>query len=170
MEQPHVTVHNAHGSMGHSIRDYFPLITILGVVLILTTVSVSMFEQDAMTATMGWFFLIFGGLKILRIHDFVKAYKMYDLIAKRSTAYAYLYPFLELGAGLAYLFVWNIMAVSAIALPILLISAYGVYLKVQQKEVVPCACLGTVFKVPMTWVTLGEDLLMALMALMMIFM
>lgn len=163
-------IHNAHGSMGHSLRDYFPLLGMMSVVLALTLLSVNLSSLDAMTAFMGWFFLVFGSLKIIRLHAFVQAYKMYDVIAKQSTAYAYLYPFLELGAGLAYLLAWNITLVSAIALPILLISAYGVYLKVKQNEAVPCACLGTVFKVPMTWVTLGEDLLMALMALMMLFM
>ena len=170
MNQEPLHIHNLHGSLGHKVRDYYPLIGMLGVVLALTTLSVIMFSQDAMTAFMGWFFLVFGGLKIIRLHDFVQAYKMYDVIAKHITTYAYLYPFLEFGAGLAYLLVWNITLVSAIVLPILLISAYGVYLKVRQNEAVPCACLGTVFKVPMTWVTLGEDLLMALMALMMLFM
>lgn len=135
-------------------------------VVVLTTVSVSTFAFEPMAAFMGWFFLIFGTLKVIRIHDFVTAYRKYDLIAKRSRTYAYLFPFLETGAGLAYLFSWQIKTVSTIALPILLISALGVYLKLQQKEVVPCACLGTVFKVPMTYVTLGEDLLMALMAAM----
>ncbi len=135
-------------------------------VVILTAVSVSAFALDPMAAFMGCFFFIFGILKVIRIHDFVMAYRKYDLIAMRSRAYAYLFPFLELGAGLAYLFSWQIKIISAVALPILLISALGVYLKLQQKELIPCACLGTVFKVPMTYVTLGEDLLMALMAAM----
>lgn len=51
---------------------------------------------------------------------------------------------------------------------VMLIGAYGVYRKLRAHEEIPCACLGTVFKVPMTWVTLGEDLLMAGMALFLI--
>ncbi len=57
-------------------------------------------------------------------------------------------------------------AVSAAVFVVMLVGAYGVYLKLKEHEEIPCACLGTVFKVPMTWVTLGEDLLMAGMALM----
>ncbi len=34
-----------------------------------------------------------------------------------------------------------------------------------QKRTIQCACLGTALKLPMTKVTLGEDLLMGLMAL-----
>ena len=90
---------------------------------------------------------------------------MYDVLAKQSKTYAYIYPFLEVGFGLAYLFVWQIVGISGLVMPIMLIGAYGVYRKLRQGEEVPCACLGTVFKVPMTWVTLGEDLLMAGMAL-----
>ena len=91
---------------------------------------------------------------------------MYDVLAKRSKTYTYIYPFLELGFGLAYFFTWQIEVVSAVVVVIMLIGAYGVYLKLKEREEIPCACLGTVFKVPMTWVTLGEDLLMAGMALM----
>ena len=91
---------------------------------------------------------------------------MYDVLAKRSKVYAYLYPFIELGFGLSYLFMWQVEAISVAVVVIMLIGAYGVYLKLKEHEEIPCACLGTVFKVPMTWVTLGEDLLMAGMALM----
>jgi len=55
--------------------------------------------------------------------------------------------------------------VSVLVIPVMLIGALGVYQKLRAGEEVPCACLGTVFTIPMTWVTLGEDLLMASMAL-----
>ncbi|MDP3725587.1 MAG: hypothetical protein Q8R36_00140 [bacterium] len=48
-------------------------------------------------------------------------------------------------------------------------GALGVFLKLRDGEVVPCACLGVVFKIPMTWVTFIEDLLMAVMAAFMLF-
>jgi len=152
--------------MGHSVSDFYPLIGILTIVIIFTIVSVLAFNQDLILSFMGWFFLVFGTLKTIRIKGFVEAYQMYDVLAKRSKVYAYLYPFLELGFGLAYLFVWQIEIVSIVVAVIMLIGAYGVYMKLKEHEEIPCACLGTVFKVPMTWVTLGEDLLMAGMALM----
>lgn len=161
-----VRIHNNSGTMGHSVSDFYPLIGILAVVGVLTAISVIAFNQDLMLAFMGWFFLVFGTLKTIRIKGFVEAYQMYDVLAKRNKTYAYIYPFLELGFGLAYLFAWQVEAVSAVVLVIMLIGAYGVYLKLKEHEEIPCACLGTVFKVPMTWVTLGEDLLMAGMALM----
>lgn len=161
-----VRIHNSHGTMGHSVRDFYPLIGILAIVAALTSGGVIYFQQDLMLAFMGYFFLVFGLLKVIRIEGFVEAYQMYDVLAKHSKAYAYVYPFLELGFGIAYLLAWQVQVVSVVVLVIMLIGAWGVYLKLRQHEEIPCACLGTVFKVPMTWVTLGEDLLMAGMALM----
>ena len=160
-----VRIHNSHGTMGHSVKDFYPLIGILVIVALLTALGVMYLGQNLMLAFMGYFFLVFGALKALRINGFVEAYQMYDVLTKRSKAYAYLYPFLELGFGIAYLLAWQVQAVSALVLVIMLIGAWGVYLKLRQHEEIPCACLGTVFKVPMTWVTLGEDVLMAGMAL-----
>ena len=158
-------VHNTSGTMGHSFSDFYPLIGILLVVGALTVVGVHIWQQDWMLAFMGYFFLIFGTLKLIRITGFVEAYRMYDVLAMRSKTYAYAYPFLEIGFGIAYIFAWQVVLVSAVVIPIMLIGAYGVFRKLQAKEEIPCACLGTVFTVPMTWVTLGEDLTMASMAL-----
>lgn len=114
---------------------------------------------------MGYFFLIFGLFKVVKWKSFVMAYKKYDIIAMRSTPYAYAYPVIEIGLATAYLTSWSLFYVNIFTLIIMLISAYGVWLKIRNKEEIPCACLGTVFKFPMTKVTLFEDMLMALMAL-----
>lgn len=157
---------NVAQKMGHSVKDFYPLVFILSIVLLLTFIGVTFFSQDLMLVFMGYFFLVFGLLKVIRIKSFAKAYRMYDVLAKRSKIYSYLYPFIEIAFGLSYLFVWQIEVTSLVVFIVMSIGAYGVYLKLKEREEIPCACLGTVFKVPMTWVTLGEDLLMALMALM----
>ena len=163
-----IRIHNSSGSHGHSLRDFYPLIAMLALVGVLTSAGVVFFEQTIMIAFMGYFFLVFGTLKLVRLRSFVEAYQTYDVLAQRSTVYAYSYPFLELVFALSYLLVWQIEIVSAVVLVVMLIGAYGVYRKLRTKEEIPCACLGTVFKVPMTWVTLGEDLLMAGMAVMLL--
>jgi hypothetical protein len=117
---------------------------------------------------MGAFFLVFGFLKASKLSGFVEAYKTYDLIAKRSKVYSYIYPFIEIGLGLLY-FIWIAPIFTLVTtIVLMLISAVGVYLKLKKNEVVMCACLGTVFKVPMTWVTLAENLLMVVMATIML--
>lgn len=153
------------------IKDFIPLFVIVGVILlfsIIITLATKNSFAFGMRMFMGGFFVMFGMLKVLKLKDFAIAYKEYDILAMRSNTYAHAYPFIELGLGVLYFtnlipFITNIMTII-----IMSIGAIGVYRKLRNKEEIPCACLGTVFKVPMTWVTLVEDLLMVVMALIMI--
>jgi hypothetical protein len=149
--------------------DYLPLITALLLVSLFTYISVLNFSKDFMAALMGWFFLFFGLAKIFSLRSFVVAFQRYDLIAMKSKTYAYAFPFLEIGAGLAYLYSWNIVIVSAIFLPFLIIGSLSMFIKIYRNDIVPCVCLGTVFMVPMSWFTLAEDIFMVAMVAMFLF-
>ncbi len=94
---------------------------------------------------------------------------MYDIIAKKSIIYAYIYPFIEFALGFMYLFGFIPLATAIITIVIMGISAIGVLQKLNNREVLMCACLGMVFQVPMTWVTFFEDVLMIVMAFLMIY-
>ncbi|MGB1480757.1 MAG: heavy-metal-associated domain-containing protein [Flavobacteriales bacterium] len=113
---------------------------------------------------MGGFFLVFGGLKLLDLRGFVSAYAMYDLLAARVTAYGWVYPFLEVTLGLAYLAVPDWPTLHAFTLGLMLFSSVGVVQAVSRGEKLKCACMGTAFNLPMTTVTVVEDLGMAAMA------
>ncbi|PSG98961.1 MAG: hypothetical protein BRC29_02425 [Nanohaloarchaea archaeon SW_7_43_1] len=97
------------------------------------------------------------------------------IMAERSDLYATSYPFLELGLGLLYiLLLFNgsfelevFTHVSAVFL--MTVGGAGVLNAIREGRNLQCACLGNVFNVPMTKVTLAEDLGMALMALLMLF-
>lgn len=164
--------HHAHGDMPvtrRSLGDFVPLIVIFGIVAVLTWflhASVFSFPRlGAMRVFMGVFFLVFGGFKVVRLKGFAMAYREYDVLAKRSAAYGYVYPFAELTLGFSYLYVIDIRVTAVVTIMLMTVSALGVYKKLRLHEPIMCACLGTVFKIPMTWVTLLEDLLMAVMAL-----
>jgi hypothetical protein len=160
-----------------AFKKFLPLIVIFSVIILFTvfatyfhSIKMGGFQLDfAMRMMMGSFFLIFGGFKIFNVKKFAEAYATYDILAMRSKVYSFVYPFLEL--ALAFLYLANIggMYRDIFTFLIMGISAIGVIKKLHQKEEIPCACLGMVFKVPMTWVTLAEDLLMAVEALIMIF-
>lgn len=117
-----------------------------------------------MARFMGGFFLVFGGLKLLDLRGFVSAYAMYDLLAARVTAYGWVYPFLEVGLGLAYLAVPGEANLHLATLGLMAFSSVGVILAVTRGEKLKCACMGTAFNLPMTTVTVVEDLGMAAMA------
>ncbi|MBL8762743.1 MAG: cation transporter [Phycisphaerae bacterium] len=113
---------------------------------------------------MAGFFLVFSFFKLLDLRAFADAYQVYDLLARRSRAYALAYPFLELALGVAYLIRWQPMLVNAAALALMLIGSLGVLRALLDKRAIRCACLGAALNLPMTTVTLIEDLGMAAMA------
>lgn len=155
----------------YSVKDFAPLIVIFVIILIASLATPGVLEGDVelgMRVFMGGFFIIFGLLKVIKLSAFVEAYQMYDVVAMRSRVYAYVYPFIELALGISYFANVKPLITNWVTLVVMLVSAFGVYLKLRKKEKIMCACLGTVFKVPMTWVTLFEDLLMAIMALIML--
>lgn len=158
--------------MKHSFKDFLPLIVIVSIIVVLTGITGSVRDADAMTYMryfMSFFFLVFGGFKLVNLKNFAKAYREYDLLAKKSMAYSFLYPFIEVGLGIFYLVNIYSTQVNAVTLVLMLFSAAGVYSELRKKKEIVCACLGMVFKLPMTKVTLGEDLLMAVMAGVMLF-
>jgi hypothetical protein len=89
-------------------------------------------------------------------------------VREQARAYGYAYPFIELGLGIAYLVRFAPVATNLVTLVVMLVSIVGVTQALLQKRRIQCACLGTVFNLPMTKVTFVEDALMAGMALVML--
>ncbi len=119
---------------------------------------------------MGVFLVIFSTLKIFHPVDFADGFQMYDIIAKRSRIYAYFYPLIELLLGLAFLSFFFPILTYLITFVILTIGAVGVIQALQKGLDINCPCMGTVLDVPLSAVTLTEDIGMAFMALMMLIM
>ena len=117
-----------------------------------------------MAKFMGGFFLVFGGLKLLDLGGFAAAYAKYDLLAARLPAYGWVYPVVEVVLGLAYLATPEWMGLHAITFVLMTFSALGVIRALRRGEQLTCACMGTAFNLPMTTVTIVEDLGMAAMA------
>ena len=113
---------------------------------------------------MAGFFLVFSFFKLLNLKGFAESYAMYDVIAKRWTGWGYVYAFIELGLGLAYLADIFPLTVNAITFVVMSISLLGVLQSVLNKRKIQCACLGAVFDLPMSTVTIIEDALMIAMS------
>ena len=151
-----------------TIATYKPLILVFAYILLVSlTAEVTQREfllHRFMSHFMAGFFLVFSFFKMLDLRGFASSYAMYDVLAKKIPAYGYIYPFIELGLGITYLLGYKPALVNCITLIIMLFSSIGVILAVSSKQKIRCACLGTGFNLPMTTVTIIEDLLMAAMA------
>ncbi|RYD53918.1 MAG: heavy-metal-associated domain-containing protein [Verrucomicrobiaceae bacterium] len=122
----------------------------------------------AMRLFMGGFFIAFSFFKMLDLRGFSDAYRGYDLVAKVWPGYGYVYPFIEFGLGIAYIAnvaPWTMNLVTAV---VMAVSLAGVLRAVLSKQTIRCACLGTVFQLPMSTVTIIEDGLMLAMAILML--
>jgi copper chaperone CopZ len=117
---------------------------------------------------MGGFFLVFSFFKLLDIKGFAGNYASYDIIARKWAGWGYVYAFIELGLGLAYLLKFDPMLTNIITFVVMSVSIVGVLQSVLNKRKIQCACLGVVFKLPMSTVTIIEDALMIAMSGLMI--
>lgn len=118
---------------------------------------------------MAGFFLVFSFFKMLNLKGFAESYIMYDVVAKQIPVWAYLYAFIELGLGIAYVINFNPFITNIITLVVMSISIIGVLKSVLNKQKIQCACLGAVFNLPMSTVTIIEDALMIAMSAIMLF-
>ena len=120
--------------------------------------------MQAMQYFMAGFFLVFSFFKLLNLKGFAESYVMYDVLAKRIPVWAYIYAFVELGLGIAYLINFNPFITNSITFIVMSISIVGVLQSVLNKKKIQCACLGAVFNLPMSTVTIIEDALMIAMS------
>ena len=151
------------------LATYRPLLTIVGLIALTTVLAQAPFA-DGLDGTlwmrhfMAGFFIVFAGFKLLDVRGFADGYAMYDVIAQRWRGWGLVYPFVELGLGLAYLTDVAPYWTNVATIVVLGISAIGVIRSVLDRRAIKCACLGTGFDLPMTTVTIVEDVGMVAMA------
>lgn len=157
-------------------KDYIPLIVVfslIGAATVVLTLADMQEGQVSLASSLQYFmvgfFITFGGFKLLDLPGFAEGYSTYDLLASRVKAYAYIYPFIEVGFGLVMLYGFHPNWLLWVEFAVMAFSGLGVVIKLAKKEQFQCACLGTVLKVPLTSVTLVEDFGMAALALGLIF-
>lgn len=149
-------------------ETYKPVLLVFAYI---TTVSLLVQTRNVQFDFMQWmrhfmagFFLVFSFFKMLDLKGFADSYTSYDIIAKRIPAWGYIYAFIELGLGVAYLINFSPYVVNIVTLVVMTVSIIGVLKAVFNKQTIQCACLGTVFNLPMSTVTIIEDALMIAMS------
>ncbi|MEO5570704.1 MAG: MauE/DoxX family redox-associated membrane protein [Bacteroidia bacterium] len=147
-------------------QTYKPVLTIFFYITLITSLLAFTYKldfHDWMNFFMGQFFLAFSFFKMLNLKAFSESYSMYDVIAKRFKSWGYVYAFIELALGLAYLTQFHLQITNAVTLIVMSISIIGVLQSILKKQKIQCACLGAVFNLPMSTITVIEDALMIVM-------
>ncbi|MEO6453282.1 MAG: cation transporter [Ginsengibacter sp.] len=154
------------------METYKPLLVIFAYI-IGVTVSIEISRGAFILETwmqnfMAGFFLVFSFFKLLNLQGFAESYAMYDIVAKKWNVWGYVYAFIELSLGLAYLFKFNLLITNIATFVVMSISIIGVLQSVLNKRKIKCACLGAVFNLPMSTITIIEDGLMIVMSALML--
>lgn len=160
---------DSHGApVEEEEESLYPLLLIVGfiagVTVLIAAETGAWSVEPMMRHFMAGFFIVFSFFKLLDLPGFVNAYFSYDLIARAIPKWGWVYPFVELGLGVLYLLNAVPIATNIITLVLMLIGSVGVLKALMEKRKIRCACLGTALNLPMTKVTLVEDLTMAAMA------
>jgi len=113
---------------------------------------------------MAAFFLVFSFFKLLNLEGFADSYAMYDIIAKKWKGWGYAYAFIELALGISFLTGIAPLLTNVVTFLVMLVSLAGVFNSLLNKRKVQCACLGAVFNLPMSTITIIEDALMIVMS------
>jgi hypothetical protein len=173
MNQSHHAGH-VHPGPAHSSswRDYIPLLALIVVSVLVASALKHSYGPGVhpvrwMHGFMGFFLAAFALLKLFDLPGFADGFQMYDLLARRSRAYALIYPFIELALALGYLAFWRPTTVYLATFVVLGFGALGVISALRRGLDINCACMGTSLKVPLSTVALVEDVSMAAMALVM---
>ncbi|WP_316807499.1 heavy-metal-associated domain-containing protein [Pedobacter agri] len=163
---------NSHSELAEETKSwaatYKPILLIFGYV---TAISLLVSWQDGSINTMTFmrvfmagFFLTFSFFKMLNLKAFAESYAMYDIVAKKFNAWGYIYAFIELGLGLSFALNLSPVVVNWVTLVVMTVSILGVLESVLNKKKIQCACLGAVFNLPMSTVTIVEDAIMIAMS------
>jgi copper chaperone CopZ len=155
-------------------ETYKPILLIFGyisIISLITSLTSNSFNgMTFMRVFMAGFFLTFSFFKMLDLKGFASSYSMYDVIAKKFTRWGYMYAFLELALGLAFALNFAPVATNTFTAVLMTVSLIGVLQSVMNKKKIQCACLGAVFNLPMSTVTIIEDGLMIAMSIGMLLM
>lgn len=164
--------HSKETAMEDSGNSYLPIFLIFGYItgisLLIQFASGGFNFMHWMSHFMAGFFLVFSFFKLMNLRGFAEGYSTYDVVAKKIPSYGFVYPFIELALGIAFLTGFNPLLTNIVTLIVMGVSTIGVVQSLVKKTTFQCACLGTVIKLPLSKVTLFEDLLMVAMSAVML--
>ena len=160
--------------LGKPVKDktkktYTPVLVVFAVTALMAVAASHAGGTLLTMRTPEWFVAFsMAALAMLKLRDldgFATMFLGYDVLAKRWLPYAYIYPFIELGAGVLMIAgVLNWLSVPA-AILAGTIGGWSVFKAVYiQKRDLKCACVGGDSNVPLGFLSLTENVMMVLMA------
>ena len=155
--------------MHPTLSKYKTLFILFTYLVVATLLYTFLTGNSPMTFLMGLFFITFSFFKVIHLSKFQASFSQYDLLAKAIPKYGRYYPFIEISLGILFLCNWLILPASFLTIIFLTSTNIGVILSLRKGQIMECACLGVVFKLPLSKITVLENTVMILMATMQIY-
>lgn len=170
---PKYTVSNLATTIVENKKSWFEtykplLIVFVFIILVSSAYQISLDQFDLhlfMNHIMAGFFIGLSFFKFLDLKAFAESFSSYDPVAQRWMNYGYIYPFIELVLGLLFISGQALVFANVITVIILTVTTMGVYKRLRSPSPFQCACLGTTFSLPLSNLTIGENVVMIVMAL-----
>ena len=157
----------------NNFYKFYPLI--LTFIFIIGGAGISQYNYDTwkwnqfMKNLMGIMLITFSYLKLLNLSGFKESFSNYDYLAKYVPIYGYIYPFIELILGILYIIEVFSILINSIVIVIFTFNLIQVGIVIYQGKKLECACMGSLgLKLPLSWVTIIEDIFMIAMAIAML--
>jgi cation transport ATPase len=163
-------MHHTEGGKGDApwFITYKPVLLIFTYITVLALIAAYTANgfnwMRGMNIFMSGFFLTFSFFKMLDLKGFADSYTTYDIIAKSFRLWGFIYAFIELLLGIAYATNFYPLLTNLITFLVMSVSLIGVLQTVLNKRKIQCACLGAVFNLPMSTITIVEDAAMIAMS------
>ena len=159
------------GNLIDYIKTYKPILLALFFVILLAVISSierSFSYKEFFRLYMGYFFIIFSFLKLQNIKQFALSFSKYDPISQKFFKFGIIYPFLELLLGILFILNFLGLTINILTIIIFIPQTIGVIIKLKNNEKISCACVGTSTEIPISNLTILENIIMCLMAIYMI--
>lgn len=146
------------------LSRYYILFTLFGYLLLMSYLFTQQTHNSMMLNLMGLFFIIFSFFKVIHLKKFQKSFSRYDIFSKLVPPYGYVYPFIELLLGVFFILGYQLELTTVLTIVILTSTTIGVIDKLRKQQIIECACLGSVFNLPLSQVTVFENTAMIVMS------
>ena len=120
-------------------------------------------QKQIMNNIVGTMFIVFGLLKLSNLQRFAEIYPQYDLIAEKYPTYAFIYPIIELYLGYSFLKMNHIPFIYYFSMILVFINLLGIFISLLNGVSLPCGCIGGYFNLPLSNISLFENLMMIIM-------
>lgn len=118
--------------------------------------------RSAVLYFLGFFSLTFGCLKIFNLKSYLNSLLEYDFIVQRIKIYGYFFPVFEIIFGLLFILQIEILWVEYLCLSLFLLNTVVIANALEKRRHFTCACMGGLFNLPLSTVSLAESLTMVI--------